>query len=252
MARHPWPIDPPLSVFNYSQVQLLDGPFREQFDHNHDLFLHLDEDALLKPFRQREGMPAPGPDMGGWYDNEQRLQSSRQFSFVYSGAQLRTVSLRVGTRLRRHRIETDAGENSPPGPWFRGNRGTTGEVLCGLPSAGLHLRQDQLRTDRCSRVRAGSRMPSMYTGVPPRLSCLICRRKLSVAPNNGLVLTKMLLTPGTKPTPFRKISFWLTSAAETLAIATWPSASSKKTTSALWRKDTTCFPENMPTATSTR
>jgi len=62
-------ITPPLSVFNYSQVQLLDGPFREQFDHNHDLFLHLDEDALLKPFRQREGMPAPGPDMGGWYDN---------------------------------------------------------------------------------------------------------------------------------------------------------------------------------------
>ena len=60
---------PPLSVFNYSQVQLLDGPFLEQFGHNHDLFLHLDEDALLKPFRQREGMPAPGPDMGGWYDN---------------------------------------------------------------------------------------------------------------------------------------------------------------------------------------
>ena len=62
-------ITPPLSVFGYSQVQLLDGPFREQFDQNHDLFLHLDEDALLKPFRQREGMPAPGPDMGGWYDN---------------------------------------------------------------------------------------------------------------------------------------------------------------------------------------
>ncbi|MGH9510729.1 MAG: beta-L-arabinofuranosidase domain-containing protein [Terriglobales bacterium] len=62
-------ITPSLSVFGYSQVQLLDGPFREQFMHNHDLFLHLDEDALLKPFRQRVGMPAPGPDMGGWYDN---------------------------------------------------------------------------------------------------------------------------------------------------------------------------------------
>jgi DUF1680 family protein len=62
-------IVPPLAVFHYSQVQLLDGPLREQFDHNHDVFLHLDEDALLKPFRQREGMPAPGPDMGGWYDN---------------------------------------------------------------------------------------------------------------------------------------------------------------------------------------
>lgn len=62
-------VTPRLSVFDYSQIQLLDGPLREQFTHNHDLFLHLDEDALLKPFRQRAGMPAPGPDMGGWYDN---------------------------------------------------------------------------------------------------------------------------------------------------------------------------------------
>jgi hypothetical protein len=53
----------PLSLFGYSEVQLLDGRLREQFDHNHDLFLHLDEDALLKPFREREGMAAPGPDM---------------------------------------------------------------------------------------------------------------------------------------------------------------------------------------------
>jgi len=59
----------PLSLFRYSEVQLLDGPFRRQFDHNHDLFLHLNEDALLKPFRERAGLAAPGPDMGGWYDN---------------------------------------------------------------------------------------------------------------------------------------------------------------------------------------
>ena len=50
-------------------MQLLDGPLRGQFDSNHQLFLNLDEDALLKPFRQRAGMAAPGPDMGGWYDN---------------------------------------------------------------------------------------------------------------------------------------------------------------------------------------
>ena len=62
-------ITPQLSLLGYSQVQLLEGPFRRQFDQNHDLYLHLDEDAMLKPFRQREGLPAPGPDMGGWYDN---------------------------------------------------------------------------------------------------------------------------------------------------------------------------------------
>jgi hypothetical protein len=47
----------------------MDGPFQRQFNENHDLFFRLDDDAMLKPFRQREGLPAPGPDMGGWYDD---------------------------------------------------------------------------------------------------------------------------------------------------------------------------------------
>jgi len=58
-----------LSVFDYSQVELLDGPLRRQFDTNHAFFLHLDDDRMLKIYRQRVGMPAPGADMGGWYDD---------------------------------------------------------------------------------------------------------------------------------------------------------------------------------------
>ncbi|MGC2636069.1 MAG: beta-L-arabinofuranosidase domain-containing protein [Acidobacteriaceae bacterium] len=56
-----------LSQFDYGDVQLLDGPMLMQFRANHAFFLALDEDGLLKPFRQRAGLPAPGPDMGGWY-----------------------------------------------------------------------------------------------------------------------------------------------------------------------------------------
>ena len=56
-----------LSQFEYKDVQLLDGPMLEQFKHNHSLFLNLDDDRLLKPFRQLVGLPAPGEDMGGWY-----------------------------------------------------------------------------------------------------------------------------------------------------------------------------------------
>jgi hypothetical protein len=58
-----------LSVFDYSQVELLDGPLRRQFDTNHAFFLHLDDDRMLKIYRQRAGLPAPGADMGGWYDD---------------------------------------------------------------------------------------------------------------------------------------------------------------------------------------
>jgi DUF1680 family protein len=56
-----------LAQFDYADIQLLDGPMLEQFRQNHALFLGLDEDSLLKPFRQLAGQPAPGEDMGGWY-----------------------------------------------------------------------------------------------------------------------------------------------------------------------------------------
>jgi len=58
----------PLATFPYADVQLLDGPMKRQFDENHERFLHLDDDRMLKVFRQVAGMRAPGEDMGGWYD----------------------------------------------------------------------------------------------------------------------------------------------------------------------------------------
>src|ERR1700733_6209393 len=76
---------PPLSVFNYSQVELLDGLFRQQFDNNHNLYLPLDEDALLKPFRPRMGMPSPGPDMGGWYDDAYDFSTPDNFHAFIPG-----------------------------------------------------------------------------------------------------------------------------------------------------------------------
>src|SRR5271168_1175021 len=78
-------ITPQLSTFGYSQVQLLDSPFRRQFDQNHDLYLHLDEDALLKPFRKREGLTAIGPDMGGWYDDADDFSSMDNFHAFIPG-----------------------------------------------------------------------------------------------------------------------------------------------------------------------
>jgi hypothetical protein len=57
-----------LNQFGYGDVELLEGPLRQQFQTNHAFYLDLNEDSLLKPFRQRAGLPAPGDDMGGWYD----------------------------------------------------------------------------------------------------------------------------------------------------------------------------------------
>jgi uncharacterized protein len=60
-------IAPKLQQFGYGEVTLLDGPLRTQFDRNHAFYRSLNEDSLLKPYRQRAGLPAPGEDMGGWY-----------------------------------------------------------------------------------------------------------------------------------------------------------------------------------------
>jgi DUF1680 family protein len=67
-ARGTVAVNLPLSTFAYSQVELLDGPMERQFDENHARFLNLEDDRLLKVFRQVAGLPAPGEDMGGWYD----------------------------------------------------------------------------------------------------------------------------------------------------------------------------------------
>ena len=57
-----------LKEFPYSAVALTGGPMKRQYDMVHRHFLALDNDRLLKVYRQRAGLPAPGDDMGGWYD----------------------------------------------------------------------------------------------------------------------------------------------------------------------------------------
>jgi DUF1680 family protein len=57
-----------LQEFNYRDVQLTGGPLKDQYDRIFASYLALDNDRLLKVYRQRAGLPAPGEDMGGWYD----------------------------------------------------------------------------------------------------------------------------------------------------------------------------------------
>jgi hypothetical protein len=56
---------PSLKQFKYAQVQLGESNLRDQFKYQSHLFMGIDDDKLLKPFRQRAGQDAPGEDMGG-------------------------------------------------------------------------------------------------------------------------------------------------------------------------------------------
>src|SRR5947208_1355172 len=142
-------ITPPLSTFKYSEVQLLDGPLKEQFDHNHDVFLHLNEDALLKPFREREGMAAPGPDMGGWYDNADDFSPPENFHAFVPGhsfgqylsglARAYAVTGHKPTQEKVHRLVRGFGETvEPSGKFYAGYHlpaYTYDKTSCGLIDA---------------------------------------------------------------------------------------------------------------------
>jgi uncharacterized protein len=61
-------VTPMMRPAGYAEVALLDGPMQSQFQAHHATLLAMDEDALLKPFRRAAGLPAPGEDLGGWYN----------------------------------------------------------------------------------------------------------------------------------------------------------------------------------------
>lgn len=58
---------PALEQFDYSEVTLHSELHEEQLEHTHAVLMDLNEDSLLKPFRQMSGQTAPGDDLGGWY-----------------------------------------------------------------------------------------------------------------------------------------------------------------------------------------
>jgi DUF1680 family protein len=57
-----------LQSLGYDNVRLTRGPLKEQYDHTLNFFLNLEDDRILKVYRQKAGLSAPGPDMGGWYN----------------------------------------------------------------------------------------------------------------------------------------------------------------------------------------
>jgi DUF1680 family protein len=55
-----------LEPFDYSGVSLLDGMLKAQYDRTREYYLAIPNDDILKGFRARAALPAPGQPMGGW------------------------------------------------------------------------------------------------------------------------------------------------------------------------------------------
>ena len=57
-----------LQQFGYGDVSFLPGLPDQQLHQTIDVLMGLSDDELLKPFRVRAGVAAPGKNLGGWYD----------------------------------------------------------------------------------------------------------------------------------------------------------------------------------------
>src|SRR3984893_341615 len=142
-------VTPPISGFGYAQVQLFDGTFKHQFEQNHKTFLDLNEDGLLKPFRKRQGLPAPGPDMGGWYDDAEDFNEKDNFHAFIAGhsfgqylsglARAYAVTGSKPTQAKVHRLVKAFGETvEPSGKFYLDYRlpgYTFDKTCCGLIDA---------------------------------------------------------------------------------------------------------------------
>ncbi len=131
------PARTPLKEFGYGDVVLLPGAQDAQLEQTHAVLVGLSDDELLKPFRVRAGVAAPGPDMGGWYDAYafapghsfgQWISALSRYYAITGDEQTRD---KVGSLLRGYRAV-------PPAGFFEDNRFTayTLEKLnCGMIDA---------------------------------------------------------------------------------------------------------------------
>ena len=106
-----------LKVMPYGTVELLDSPLKRQFDENHAFFLNLSEDRLLKIYRKRSGLPAPGEDMGGWYEGF--CPGAHFGQYLSALARFAAVTGNEATRAKVNRLVSGYGKTvDPSGKFF--------------------------------------------------------------------------------------------------------------------------------------
>ena len=57
-----------ITPFDFSGVRLGESPFNDQFERMKEYFLAVPNNDILRGFRERAGLAAPGSDLGGWYN----------------------------------------------------------------------------------------------------------------------------------------------------------------------------------------
>jgi hypothetical protein len=108
-----------IEPFDYRGVTLEPGPLQKQVDEVRRFYLAIPDDDLLKGFRARAGLPAPGKDLGGWYSSDTFLV----FGQIVSGlARLYASTGDVACRDKANRLLLEWAKCIEPDGYFYASR----------------------------------------------------------------------------------------------------------------------------------
>ena len=110
----------PLAEFDYGAVELTGGPLKQQYDRIHAAYLALDNDRLLRVYRERAGLPAPGEPMGGWYGRDGFVPGHSLGQYISGLARIGRTTGDAGLR----------GQSCGPGRRLCSHSRSEGSVLC--------------------------------------------------------------------------------------------------------------------------
>jgi DUF1680 family protein len=105
--------------FDYRGVTLEPGPLHAQVEEVRQFYLALWDDDLLRGFRRRAGLPAPGKDLGGWYSTDTFLV----FGQIVSGlARLHAATGDPACREKANRLLAEWARCLEPDGYFYASR----------------------------------------------------------------------------------------------------------------------------------
>jgi uncharacterized protein len=138
----------------------------------------LSEDSLLKPFRQREGLPTPGKDLGGWYDTYAFSPGASYGQWLSALARSYAATRDEATRAKVNRmVRGYAATIDPAGKFYLENRFPAyiyDKLVCGLSDAHAFAHDPNaletlaLATDAVSKHLPEKAMPHQETPVRAR------------------------------------------------------------------------------------
>jgi uncharacterized protein len=164
-----------LDQFDYADVHLEPGPLATQCEQTHALLMSLDEDSLLRPMRVRENLPAPGRDMGGWYDTYAFAPACTFGQWLSALSRYYAATGDAATRDKVQRlVRAYAATVEPEGKFYVENRFPAyffDKMVCGLTDAHQYVNDPiaettlQNATDAAMKYLPPKAMPHRDTPV---------------------------------------------------------------------------------------